>query len=438
MYKCTECGTEYDVKPEYCDCGNDTFEEIVVKPVKAEDKPSLQHVSSRQENITEIPKLKPAPKFEQKTESLKIKNETQSYDYSRLKAFFDPVSTFVFILCIILSLVIAFWGADKDENSVPISQTDSKSEEIIADIPSIDSYWDNSAPIKKVEQPKSQEPVKQEESGIVQLVEQVFKPQKAEPQKPKQPTVTPKVATVTPTPKVPAKTKTVTTTTASKVQPQKTPKITTTTTTTPQTKTNVPSQSVTDLTNRVKSNIQYTNPSVPSGSPVVKPSVSTSTSSKPQQQTQSQTQLPTQTQTQVTRVPAIRTNTSNTSTSTNSTKTQVQTQTTAPAVKTVDPAVAKQELANYKVSLRNAIGRKIDFTRVVGDGDCALSFKINSSGKLINRAFTKQSSNVTLNNAVYSAMNSTTSFNPPPSGYNNETLNLKIRFYNGNFEIYLN
>ena len=107
-------------------------------------------------------------------------------------------------------------------------------------------------------------------------------------------------------------------------------------------------------------------------------------------------------------------------------------------MKTVDPAVAKQELANYKASLRNAIGRKIDFTRVVGDGDCALSFKVNSSGKLTNRAFTKQSSNVTLNNAVYAAMNSTTSFSAPPSAYNNETLNLKIRFYNGNFEIYLN
>lgn len=29
MYKCKECGTEYEIKPDYCDCGNNTFEEIL-------------------------------------------------------------------------------------------------------------------------------------------------------------------------------------------------------------------------------------------------------------------------------------------------------------------------------------------------------------------------------------------------------------------------
>ena len=29
MFRCKECGTEFDVKPDYCDCGNDTFDEIV-------------------------------------------------------------------------------------------------------------------------------------------------------------------------------------------------------------------------------------------------------------------------------------------------------------------------------------------------------------------------------------------------------------------------
>ena len=98
---------------------------------------------------------------------------------------------------------------------------------------------------------------------------------------------------------------------------------------------------------------------------------------------------------------------------------------------------AKVELANYKAALRNAIGRKIDFTRVVGDGSCTVAFKINSSGKLTNRSFSKQSSNITLNDAVYAAVMATPSYNPPPSGYNNETLSLNISFYNGNFEISL-
>ena len=28
MYRCTECYAEYEEFPEYCDCGNDTFEEV--------------------------------------------------------------------------------------------------------------------------------------------------------------------------------------------------------------------------------------------------------------------------------------------------------------------------------------------------------------------------------------------------------------------------
>jgi outer membrane biosynthesis protein TonB len=105
---------------------------------------------------------------------------------------------------------------------------------------------------------------------------------------------------------------------------------------------------------------------------------------------------------------------------------------------TVDTQALKKELADYKIKLRNLIGRKIDFANVVGDGYCAISFKVASNGKLVNRAFAKQSSNITLNDAVYKAVMATPSYNPPPSGYNNETMVLKIRFYNGNFDISLN
>ena len=28
MYRCTECNTEYADLPDYCDCGNDVFEEV--------------------------------------------------------------------------------------------------------------------------------------------------------------------------------------------------------------------------------------------------------------------------------------------------------------------------------------------------------------------------------------------------------------------------
>lgn len=37
MYKCTICSKEYEIKPDYCDCGNDTFDEIVEAKSLEED-----------------------------------------------------------------------------------------------------------------------------------------------------------------------------------------------------------------------------------------------------------------------------------------------------------------------------------------------------------------------------------------------------------------
>ena len=42
MYKCKECGTEYETKPDYCDCGNDTFYYIEEKqPITLEQKSEI-------------------------------------------------------------------------------------------------------------------------------------------------------------------------------------------------------------------------------------------------------------------------------------------------------------------------------------------------------------------------------------------------------------
>lgn len=43
MYKCKECNSEYDIKPDYCECGNDTFHYIEEKfekkqPITLEQK----------------------------------------------------------------------------------------------------------------------------------------------------------------------------------------------------------------------------------------------------------------------------------------------------------------------------------------------------------------------------------------------------------------
>ena len=112
-----------------------------------------------------------------------------------------------------------------------------------------------------------------------------------------------------------------------------------------------------------------------------------------------------------------------------------KTLTSTPKVNTPE---MKKELLQYKIALRNRISSDIDFTKVIGDGKCVITFKINSSGKLINRAFAQQSDNDSLNDAVYSAVMNNPAYNPPPSGYKNETLRLTVKIYGGRFEVDLN
>ena len=347
MFKCTECGTEYEIKPDYCDCGNDTFEEI--KPAAVEPAPV---------KIEKKPEPKPQPKVKPQP--------TKTFSAPKV----DPVSLTIFLACIVLSFIILFFVGN------PKEQTEEEKvfeETTITDIPKIDKFWNNST-VGVVSD--KQEPVEQ---PVVQQVQQLV--QKVIPQttKPVQKIQTPKVTTKPKTTAKPAVQKPA----AQTAKPQNTTKTTTQTTQKPAT----------------------TTPKIPQ---------TTLNVTQNQQTTQPQT-----TQPQTTTKPATTTQ-----------QTQPKTQT--------NTAAAQQELVNYKVSLRNTIGRKIDFTKVVGDGNCSITFKVSSSGQLTNRAFSKLSGNITLNDAVYNAMKATPSFSAPPASYKGETLTLTIKFTNGNFAITLN
>lgn len=136
MFKCTVCSKEYEIKPDYCDCGNDTFDEIVeVKP------------------------------FEEDFEVEKRKFPTKKV-----------LSILIFILCIISSILV--W-----EINPPSQNTDKTvqkpSTEQKQDIPDIDKIW-NSTPPKKTSQ-KKDNVITVYEKPLPQSVQQIAQQTNPEP-----------------------------------------------------------------------------------------------------------------------------------------------------------------------------------------------------------------------------------------------------------------
>ncbi|MBR6126944.1 TonB C-terminal domain-containing protein, partial [bacterium] len=350
MYRCKECGCEYEVKPDFCDCGNDEFEEFAAQKAEVPQKTEPVIIPAKQ-----------AEKVKIKTEIKPKKSFSQRYpEISRFMSSIDPISGLIFLVCVFLSVYVIFfvWNIEDTEVKNVAEVRDTK---IAKNIPAIDSFWNNATPKVEVKtEPKKEE---QKEENIIQKI--------ATPivnKKPVQTTVkvnkTPQTAAIKPA----AKTNVSRTT---KTQTQK-------------------SQTQKTVTNTTTQKPKTTQPTAvqPAAQPTVQPA-----------------------------------------TVTKSQKTAAEIAAEEAAKKAAEAqksAKLKQEFVNYKAGLRNTIGRKIDFTRVVGDGNCTVAFKIDSTGKLVNRYFAKQSLNITLNDAVYAAVMSTPKYNPPPEGYKNEILNLNI------------
>lgn len=316
MFKCKDCGSEYKEKPDYCDCGNDTFDEIKDETIDTIDKTEETKTQQQKESDNIKPKSK--------------KNEKP------IKT--DKISLLIFVVCLILSIIILFFPVNTPVNTDNIKENN---EQNIISIPSVNSIWDNSIPVvQKTELPKT-EPVSSEETVV-----------KKNP-KVNENTDNKKDLNTTPV-------------------KSETPKIT-----------------KVKLTKNTTVKPKQTDSSVPK---------------KQNEQITKQTQKPT--------------TTVKPTSNTNNTQNEIS-------------------LNSYKIGLRNKIGSHIDFASVAGDGACAVTFKIDVNGKLINRKFVQQSENTSLNDAVYNAMLAVPNYKTPPSTYKNNTLKLSVKFISGNFEVSL-
>jgi len=345
MYKCTECGLEFENKPEYCDCGNDEF----VLTVPQEEKIPEPAVNAEITKASE-PTPEPISAEEFSKAAAAEQNSYNNYKTARepMKLPVSPFALFIFIMCILLSLMIwILWN--------PVKETAETVSEIIENvenkpIPSIDKLWKSPEPAKQEEQAPAPAPApKQEKKTTVINIPKAANPVKKSVPK---------------------------TTQTAKQQPK---------------------------TTQTKKQQAVNNTQKAQNSAAEQAAKQAQEAAKKAQEA----------------------------------KAKAEAEAIAAAEAAKKAAISKQELYSYKINLRNTIGQKIDFTRVIGDGDCVISFKVDANGRLTNRAFEKQSANITLNNAVYNAVMAVPSYSAPPSGYKNETLRLKVSFNNGNFAITL-
>ena len=349
MYRCKECGSEFDIKPDYCDCGNDTFDEIVENIESIIEITTQGDIKKETTNFFENKNFEQIkqPKKETKTQQSEPIIKFEKPNIPQIKI--EPVSLTIFLICLLMSVFVIFFVGNPKEDNIADKQSESI-QTTNKNIPSIDKIWDNTLPVRKTEEVSV--PVVQEQN----VQEQIQTPKTVEVKKNE-------TKLVQPIQQKPA------------VNTQKQPKNT------------------------------------------------------PVKTTQSQVQPKQQSK------PTTTTNTSSKNSVSKSAQTPTQAKNTQPQpAKTVNP----QEMINYKIALRNKIASKIDFTNILGDGTCVVSFKVSQSGTLTNRTFVKQSENGILNDIVYNAIISTQTFNSPPSSYNNETLKFTVKMYDGRYEVSLN
>ena len=183
MYRCKECGAEFEEKPDYCDCGNDEFEEFGIE--KNLEQQVQKTDNNKSDNAGQVSpdksfeQNKPMPASSMRFSNAETISEKQTFserypEFSRFKKNLDPISLIIFCGCILLSLYIVFFAWNpKDVNIVEETKQEIYTPK---DIPSIDKFWNNALPVVKTEQPKPQP--KQEETNIVKQIINISEPKK--------------------------------------------------------------------------------------------------------------------------------------------------------------------------------------------------------------------------------------------------------------------
>lgn len=135
MYRCTECNAEYEVCPEFCECGNDVFQEIVYEEPSAA---GYDDSYEEEEYYREPPRRRPPSRPKRRRLSEEELEELEEEKADRTKAIIAGVISL--ILCIVV-----FVAPPHKQKRVIKAQPEIKNERKVQAV-GVDSYWDNTLP----------------------------------------------------------------------------------------------------------------------------------------------------------------------------------------------------------------------------------------------------------------------------------------------------
>ncbi len=132
MYRCTECHTEYTKCPDYCDCGNDTFEEIA-------EEEDVREVDSSYADYGDEELIPPsAPPVKRKRKMTK----EEAAEYFEAKK--EKKKSLIALCVIIFLCIMVFVLPPHRKQKMEVVKEKVAQENI--QIPSIEAYWDDTLP----------------------------------------------------------------------------------------------------------------------------------------------------------------------------------------------------------------------------------------------------------------------------------------------------
>lgn len=133
MYRCTECNTEYTECPDFCDCGNDQFEEISDNS-EYEEEESVQEYAGEEELIP--PSAPPVKKKRKMTPQ-----EAEEYFEEQKEKKKSIIAACIFVFFTLLAIFV-FPPHVKPKMEVVKEKVAKEN----IKIPSVDAYWNDALP----------------------------------------------------------------------------------------------------------------------------------------------------------------------------------------------------------------------------------------------------------------------------------------------------